>query len=146
MSLLLISISLKVYQYKKKRDLLKKDISEYLPKDSGYQANFPLVRYLDCVLPEDMIMSGTMEVKQPIDLRTRIFDNMKYNIFFWNKIFHELLSIFSKYKISKLVQTMLSLLVFRNQEQLGFKKLFIRFQWFKRLNKKRKIQIFLYRR
>ena len=73
LSLFLISISLKVNEYKKKRDWLKKDISEYLPKDNGYQANFPLVRYLDCVLPEDMIMSGTMEVKQLLDFGARVF-------------------------------------------------------------------------
>ena len=37
-------------------------IEEYLPKDSGYHTKFPLVRYRGCVLPEDMVMSGTMEV------------------------------------------------------------------------------------
>ena len=83
---------MKVYQYKKKRDLLKKDISEYLPKDSGYHANFPLVRYLDCVLPEDMIMSGTMEVKQLLDLCFEIIEHViNLDIFFRNRIFHELL-------------------------------------------------------
>ena len=51
-----------VYTYYAKKDSLKKEIEEWLPKDKSYKTNFPLVKYHGCILPEDMPMSGVMEV------------------------------------------------------------------------------------
>ena len=48
---------------KKRRD----QIEEYLRKDRNYKANLPLVMYQGCVLTEDMVMSGTLEVRSEID-------------------------------------------------------------------------------
>ena len=61
---LLFTSPIKVYKYRAAKESRKKEITEHLPKDPGYNANFPLVRYHDCILPEDMILSGTMEVIQ----------------------------------------------------------------------------------
>ena len=47
---------------------MEKGIEEHLPQDTYYRANFPLVRYRGCLLPKDMIMSGTLEVIQSIKL------------------------------------------------------------------------------
>ena len=33
-------------------------------KDKNFKANLPLVKYGGCVLTEDMVLSGTMEVIQ----------------------------------------------------------------------------------
>ena len=60
--IILIYYIFQAYHHYTKKQSRRMSIEEYLPKDSGYHTKFPLVRYRGCVLPEDMVMSGTMEV------------------------------------------------------------------------------------
>lgn len=51
-----------MYTHYNQKENRRKKIEGYLPDDKSYKANLPLVKYRGCILPEDMVMSGTMEV------------------------------------------------------------------------------------